>query len=153
MSHASTVDAATDKIVSAGQDGFRRRSHNVTALWLHLVFVTKYRRRLFAAAMLDFCENTMAGVCSELGAELAEFNGEPDHVHLLVAYPPTLAVSTLVRRLKGRSSYLIRREYTGICVRARTRSRLWSPSYFAASCGGAPLEVIKRYIESQDRPQ
>ena len=125
----------------------------MTALWLHLVFVTKYRRRVLTAEMLDFCRTTMASVCTELGAELVEFNGEPDHVHLLVRYPPTLAVSTLVRRLKGRSSYLIRREYTGICVRARMRSRLWTPSYFAASCGGAPLEVIKRYIESQDRPQ
>ncbi len=124
----------------------------MTALWAHLVFVTKYRRRVLNADMLDFCENTMRAVCSELGAELAEFNGEPDHIHLLVAYPPTLAVSTLVRRLKGRSSYAVRREYTGTCVRARMRSHLCSPSYFAASAGGAPLSVIKRYIENQHQP-
>lgn len=102
--------------------------------------------------MLDFCQHTMSGVCTDLGAELVEFNGEPEHVHLLVAYPPTLAISTLVRRLKGRSSYAVRREYTGTCVRARMRSHLWSPSYFAASAGGAPLSVIKRYIENQNRP-
>lgn len=83
---------------------------------------------------------------------MVEFNGEPEHVHLLVAYPPTLAICTLVRRLKGRSSYAVRREYTGTCVRAPMRSHLWSPSYFAASAAGAPLSVIKRYIENQNRP-
>jgi putative transposase len=103
--------------------------------------------------MLDFCQHTMLDVCTDLGAELVEFNGESEHVHLLlVAYPPTLAVCTLVRRLKGRSSYAVRREYTGTCARARMNSHLWSPSYFAASAGGAPLSVIKRYIENQKRP-
>ncbi|GLB86134.1 hypothetical protein SRL2020226_55340 [Mycobacterium kiyosense] len=58
----------------------------------HLVFVTKYRRRLFTGQILTFCEHTMRAVCAELDAELVEFNGEPDHVHLLVAYPPTLAI-------------------------------------------------------------
>ncbi len=63
-----------------------------------------------------------------------------------------MAVTTLVRRRKGRSSYAVRREYTGTCVRARTRSHLWSPSYFAASAAGAPLSAITRYIENQERP-
>ncbi|SON63677.1 hypothetical protein MSIMFI_05208 [Mycobacterium simulans] len=91
-------------------------------------------------------------MCADLDAELVEFNGEPEHVHLLDAYPPTLAVATLLRRLKGRYSYTVRREYTGTCVRARMPSHLWSPSHFAASAGGAPLSVIKRYIENQNRP-
>ncbi|WP_264916296.1 IS200/IS605 family transposase [Mycobacterium kiyosense] len=138
--------------VPAANNTYRRGGHSVSALWVHLVFVTKYRRRILDSAMLDFCQHTMSGVCTDLGAELVEFNGEPEHVHLLVAYPPTLAISTLVRRLKGRSSYAVRREYTGTCVRARMRSHLWSPSYFAASAAGAPLSVIKRYIENQNRP-
>jgi len=150
--HTTTVKATTDITAPAGSGTYRRGAHSVTALWVHLVFVTKYRRRILDSAMLDFCQHTMAGVCPDLGAELVEFNGEPEHVHLLVAYPPTLAISTLVRRLKGRSSYAVRREYTGTCVRARMRSHLWSPSYFAASAGGAPLSVIKRYIENQNRP-
>ncbi|KAA1243712.1 IS200/IS605 family transposase [Mycobacterium simiae] len=138
--------------VPAGSGDYRRGGHSVSALWVHLVFVTKYRRRILNSAMLDYCLQTMSGVCTDLGAELVEFNGEPEHVHLLVAYPPTLAVATLVRRLKGRSSYAVRREYTGTCVRAPMNSHLWSPSYFAASAGGAPLSVIKRYIENQNRP-
>jgi putative transposase len=91
-------------------------------------------------------------VCAELDVELVELNGEADHVHLLVAYPPTLAISTLEQRLKGRTAYAVRREFTGRCVRARMRGHLWSPSYFAVSCVGAPLSIIKQYIDGQARP-
>ncbi|WP_176234853.1 IS200/IS605 family transposase [Mycobacterium simiae] len=91
-------------------------------------------------------------MASPAGAELVAFNGEADHVHLLVSHPPTLAISTLVQRLKGRTAYAVRREYTGACVRARMRGHLWSPSYFAVSCGGAPLSIIKQYIDGQARP-
>ena len=124
----------------------------MSLLHAHLVFVTKYRRRVFTDAMLTFTENTMRSVCADLNAELVEFNGESDHVHLLVAYPPTLAISVLAQRLKGRTAHAVRREYTGVCVRARMRGHLWSPSYFAVSCGGAPLSIIKQYIDGQARP-
>jgi putative transposase len=93
----------------------------------------------------------MRAVCAELDVELVEFNGEADHVHLLVAYPPTLAISVLVQQLEGRTAYAMRREYTGACV-PRMRGHLWSPSYFAVSCGGAPLSIIKQYIDGQSRP-
>jgi putative transposase len=89
----------------------------VSALHAHLVFVTKYRRPVFTDEMLTFREHTLRAA-SELDAEPAEFNGEADHVHLLVAYPPTLAISTLVQRLKGRTAYAVRRVYTGRCVHA-----------------------------------
>jgi putative transposase len=124
----------------------------VSLLRAHLVFVTKYRRRVFTDTMPTFTENTMGSVCADLNAELVEFNGESDHLHLLVAYPPTLAISVLAQRLKGRTAHAVRREYTGVCVRARMRGHLWSPSYFAVSCGGAPLSIIKQYIDGQARP-
>jgi putative transposase len=124
----------------------------VSLLHAHLVFVTKYRRPVFTDQMLTFCERTMHAVFAEPDVELVEFNGEADHVHLLVAYPPTLAISALVQRLKGRTAHAVRREYTGACVRARMRGHLWSPSYFAVPCGGAPLSIIKQYIDGQDRP-
>ena len=102
--------------------------------------------------MLTSTETTMRGVCAELDVELVEFNGETDHVHLLVAYPPTLAISVLVQRLKGLIAHAVRRDFTGACVRTRMRGHLWSPSYFAVSCGGAPLSIIKQYIDRQARP-
>jgi putative transposase len=82
-----------------------------------------------------------------------EFNGQADHVHLLVAYPPTLAISVPVQPLKGRTAYAVRREYTGACVRARTRGHPWSPSYFALSCAGPLLSIIKQYIHGQAPPR
>ncbi len=94
----------------------------------------------------------MRAVRAEHDADLVEFNGEADHVHLLVTYPPTLAISALVQRLKGRTAYAVRREFTGRCVRARMRGHLWSPSYFAVSCAGAPLSIIKQYLDGQARP-
>lgn len=66
-----------------------------------LVFVTNFRRRVFTDDMLTLCEHTTGAVCVELHAELVEFHGEADHVRLLVAYPLTLAISTLVQRLEG----------------------------------------------------
>ena len=124
----------------------------MSLLHAHLVFVTKYRRKLFTDPMLTFTETTMRAVCAELDVDLVEFNGETDHFHVLVAYPPTLAITVLAQRLKGRTAYAVRREFTGACVRARMRSHLWSPSYFAVSCGGAPLSIIKQYIDGQARP-
>jgi putative transposase len=88
------------------------------------VFVTKFRRAVFTDPMLTFCEHTMRAVCAELDVELVEFNGETDHAHLLVHYPPILAISTLVQRLKGRTAYAVRREFTGARVRARIRGHL-----------------------------
>jgi len=102
--------------------------------------------------MLTFTEHTMRGVCADLDAELVEFNGEADPVHLLVSYPPILSISVLAQRLKCRTAYAVRREFTGACFRACMRGHLWSPSYFAVSCGGAPLSIIKQCIDGQARP-
>jgi putative transposase len=86
-----------------------------------------------------------AGVCADFGAELVVMDGEDDHVHLLVAYPPHVAVARLVNSLKGVSARRLRQRY-----RVRThREHLWSPSYLAASAGGAPLETLKAYILQQ----
>jgi len=131
---------------------YRPTRHSVSLPHAHLVFVTKYRRAVCTDTMLTFTENTMRLACDGLNAELVEFNGDTNHMHLLVAYPPTLAISQLVQRLKGRTAYPVRREFTGVCVRANMRGHLWSPSYFAVSCGGAPLSIIKQYIDAQARP-
>jgi len=113
-----------------------------------LVFVTKYRRDVLIGEHLAYLSEVFASVCEDFGACLTECNGEDDHVHLLVEYPPTVAVSSLVNSLKGVSSRRLRARYR---VRAH-REHLWSPSYFAASCGGAPLSIIRAYVEQQRRP-
>lgn len=89
-------------------------------------------------------------VCDDFGARLLEVDGEKDHVHLLIEYPPKLAVSILVNSLKGVSSRLLRKHLPSL-VKHYWKNVLWSPSYFAASCGGAPIGIIKQYIRQQDQ--
>ena len=131
---------------------YRRGRHVVSALHVHLVFVTKYRRGVLDADMLHCCEDAMRKVCGDFGTELREFNGEDDHVYLLVEYPPKVAVSALVNSLKGVSARRLRAEFTGRVNRASMHGHFWSPSYFAASCGGPPLSIIRQYIDQQQRP-
>ncbi|GHU38903.1 IS200/IS605 family transposase [Betaproteobacteria bacterium] len=119
---------------------------------VHLVFVTKYRREVFTKAILDDLRAIFARVCTDFEAVLVEFDGEDDHVHLLVNYPPKVSVSALVNSLKGVSSRMIRQmNYPGIRKKL-WEGALWSPSYFAGSCGGAPIEIIRQYIEQQQTP-
>jgi len=102
--------------------------------------------------MLQRCEQVMAQVCADFDATLAEFNAEEDHVHLLVQYPPKVALSHLVNSLKGASSRRLRQDFDGRINQAGMRGRFWSPSYFARSCGGAPLHIVKDNIADQKRP-
>jgi putative transposase len=126
-------------------DEYRRGRQVVSALNVHLVFVTKYRRGVLTSDQLDALRDVFARVCADFGADLLEMDGEDDHVHLLVAYPPQVAVARLVNSLKGVSARRLHRRY-----QMRThREHRWSPSYFAASAGGAPLEVLKQYVRQQ----
>ena len=129
----------------------RSGRHCVFNMHVHLIFLTKYRKNVFNLDMLDAMEGMFKKVCLDFEAELTEFNGEDDHVHLLINYPPKVAVSNLVNSLKGVSSRHLRKDFPEIKNKLWGGS-LWSPSYFASSCGGAPLEIIKQYIEQQQTP-
>lgn len=131
---------------------YRHGRHCVYLMHIHLVFVTKYRRFCFTKRVLDHIREVMNKVCIGFDAELVEFEGEGDHVHLLVNYPPKVSISKLVNSLKGVSSRHIRKmEYPEV-QKKLWGTKLWSTSYFAGSCGGANLDVIRKYIESQERP-
>jgi putative transposase len=130
----------------------RTGRHCIFMLHVHLVFVTKYRRGVFTKEVIEDLRGIFTKVCTDFEAELVEFDGEDDHVHLLVNYPPKVAVSKLVNSLKGVSSYLIRKKNYPSVQNKLWGSALWSPSYFAGSCGGAPIEVIRKYIEQQQTP-
>ncbi|HYG91062.1 MAG TPA: IS200/IS605 family transposase [Azospirillum sp.] len=133
------------------ESDFRPGRHCVFAMHVHLVFVTKYRRHVFTKAVLDDARTIFASVCADFGAELIKMDGEDDHVHLLVNYPPKVAISTLVNSLKGVSSRRLRQNHPAL-VRRYWKGVLWSPSYFASSCGGAPISIIRQYIEQQRTP-
>lgn len=134
------------------QDELKHGRHVVFRLHVHLVFVPKYRRKIFDADALDRLKNAFSTVCGAFEATLDEFNGEWDHVHLLVQYPPKVSISALVNSLKGISARRLRQDRPDI-ARRYWRGGLWSASYFAASCGGAPIEVLRQYIEQQRAPE
>jgi putative transposase len=116
-----------------------------------LVFVTKYSRRVFDKNAITQLQTIFQDVCAGFEARLVEANGERDHVHLLVEYPPKAPVSYLVNSLKGVSSRLLRKQRPDI-KKHYWKGVLWSPSYFAASCGGAPIDIIRQYVEQQNAP-
>jgi putative transposase len=130
----------------------RRGRTCVFLMHVHLVFVTKYRRKIFTKLILQELREIFQSVCRDFESTLVEFEGEGDHVHLLIEYPPKVAVSKLVNSLKGVSSRLIRKQNYPTIQKALWGGNLWSPSYFAGACGGAPLSIIRQYIEQQQTP-
>ncbi len=107
------------------------------ALHAHLVFVTKFRHNVFGDAHLSRMEQIMRDVCRDFESDLVEFNGENNHVHLLVNFPPKVAIAKLVNSLKGVSSRRIRQEFPDLRRHYYRANKLWSGSYFAGSLGGA----------------
>ena len=129
----------------------RKGRHVVYSLHVHLVFVTIYRRGVFKAEHLEYMREIFESICADFECQLSEFNGESDHVHLLIHYPPKVQLSKLVNSLKGVSSRRLTQKF-GRLHRWYYKGALWSPSYFAGSVGGAPISVLKQYIEQQNCP-
>ncbi len=122
-------------------------------IWSASTTTTQYVSAIWVVVLC--CQSAarrMREVCQDFEAELKQFNGEQDHVHLLVHYPPKVQLSKLVNSLKGVSSRRLRQEYDAHVRRYLWGGHFWSGSYFAGSCGGAPLTVVKQYIENQQRP-
>lgn len=139
-------------LVYGKETDLRLGRHVVFNLHVHLVFVAKYRRKVFTKEILDDMRQIFESVCTDFEAQLVEFDGENDHVHLLINYPPKVSISKLVNSLKGVSSRMIRQKnYPGIREKL-WGGALWSPSYFAGSCGGASISIIRQYIEQQNTP-
>jgi putative transposase len=112
----------------------------------HVVWCPKYRRKVLVEAVAERLAQIIREVCQEQQAEVLSLEIMPDHVHLLVECDPQFGIHRLVRRIKGRSSRLLRQEYPKLKTRMPT---LWTNSYFVATVEGAPLSVIQQYIESQ----
>ncbi len=131
--------------------GYLRKRHSVTKLVVHLVFTTKYRRKLFDGYMIQQLRESFESACEKLECELLEMDGEKDHVHLLIAYPPKLAISVMVNNLKSTSSRRLRLLNTHLTAQSKS-GLMWSRSYFACSAGGATIETLKDYVNSQNTP-
>lgn len=131
----------------------RKGRHVVYAMHAHLVFVTKRRGKVFNKKHLDYLKTIFTTICGKFECEIIEFNGEPDHIHLLLNYPPKVTIAELVNILKGVSSRRFKQEFPemeNFWSIKKSKNALWSPSYFAGSVGGAPLSILRQYIENQN---
>lgn len=132
-------------------ESIRKGRHVVFNLHAHIVFVTKYRKNVFLLSHLEAMKKIFEQICSSHDVILEEFNGEENHVHLLLHFPPKTRLSYLINALKSISSRELKKQFIDLQKRYY-KGHLWSPSYFIASCGGAPLAIIKQYIEQQNSP-
>jgi putative transposase len=131
---------------------FQSGAHSVHDLHAHLVFTPKYRRQVMTDRVTAALRDAFTEVCAHLGCELTAFETDGDHAHLLIRYQPKISVSQLVSALKSTSSARVRGQHWPEVDRALRGNHFWSPSYSAVSAGGAPLAVVKAYVENQQAP-
>lgn len=129
---------------------YARRRHSVALLHAHLIFATKYRRQVLTPRVFDALRRSVAQTAKAIGVTIEAIEADQDHVHLLFAFPPHLALATIAQRIKGASSRHIRQQRFPDVLRKLWGRHLWSPSYCVVSCGGAPLDVVKRYVDNQN---
>ena len=128
---------------------YRRKRHSVSLLHAHLVFCVKYRRRAITRRVFDVLRASMRRSAAALEVDIVAIESDGDHLHVMICHPPRLALSKIVQRLKGASSRALRLKRFPEVLRRLWGSAFWSPSYFVVSCGGAPLEVVKSYVDNQ----
>lgn len=134
------------------KDNWRTGRSVVYKNTVHLVFITKYRKKVFTDFLLKITEETIRETCSQMESELLEFNGEQNHIHLIASVHPKYSLSSFIGKLKGKTSYVLRRDHADLIQHALWGAHFWSPSYCVVSTGGASIEVVAKYIESQNRP-
>ncbi|MGY2800883.1 IS200/IS605 family transposase [Thermostichus sp. MS-CIW-25] len=128
--------------------GLRRDRNSVSSLQAHLVFVTQYKRRILTQEGLDLIAAAFKSVAQSMDFEILKFNGGADHIHLLIFYPPKWSISRWLTLSRVSS----RRYGQAKFPKPYGKTALWSPSYFASSVGGAPLQVLVAYSQNQEKP-
>lgn len=129
---------------------YRKGYRSVYNLTAHVVFVTKYRRKVIAGTTLEELEDVFKSVLEKWDSELIEFNGESDHVHLLISYPPQTRLSDLIANLKSTSSKTMWKLHDSYLKTVYWKNKVfWTGAYFVTSCGGVTIEQLKQYVENQ----
>ena len=131
-------------------DNYRRGSHSVYLLTYHIIFVTKYRKKVITDEMGDFMKNHAAYLCGRMNCDMLSAETDEDHIHMLISMPPDVAPVKLINTLKSQLSKEVRIEYREHIEKYLWGDALfWSRSYFCATTGSVSLETVKKYIESQ----
>jgi putative transposase len=124
-----------------------KTNHNVVySCKYHVVWCPKYRRKVLVDGVDTRLKQLIEATCEELHVDIIEMEIMPDHVHLLIEVDPQFGIHKAVKQIKGRTSRILRQEFEWLNSRLPT---LWTNSYFVSTIGGAPLAVIKQYIENQ----
>ena len=126
---------------------YRRGSHSVFELHIHIVWCTKYRKKVLKNDVGTRLRDLSRQICSDMGVDILSGVVAKDHVHVLVSIPPQMSVSKLVQKVKGKRSYKLQREF-GSLRKEYWGQRMWARGYFACSTGNVSDEVIKAYIKS-----
>ena len=135
-------------------------ARSVSELKAHLVLVPKYRRKLFNKPMIIRLEEIIKQLLKKWGCKCIEINGEKElltaalrsHIHLLFQYTPQVQLSKLVNNIKTVSSRYLKKEFQDRFEKYYWKDALWSGSYYISSCGGVTVEVLKKYVQNQNRP-
>lgn len=127
-------------------------ARSISSLKAHLVLVPKYRRELFNDEMLTRLETIVKDLLAKWNCQCIEVNGEKDHLHLLFQYTPQIQLSKLVNNIKTVTSRYLKQEFPDRFARFYWKDALWSSSYFISSCGGVTVDVLKKYVQEQNRP-
>jgi len=125
---------------------FKSNRNIVYSCKYHVVFCPKYRRKVLVNGIDERMKVLTRELAAELKVDVLELEVMPEHVHLLCEVDPQFGIHKFVKALKGRTSHVLRQEYAELSRRLPT---LWTNSYFVSTVGGAPLSVIKQYIEDQ----
>ena len=126
---------------------YKSNNNVVYSCKYHVVWCPKYRRKVLVGDIAERLKELIAQKAAEINAEVIEMEVMPDHVHLLIEVDPQYGINRAVRHIKGDSSHVLRSEFPSLKSRLPT---LWTNSYFVSTVGGAPLEIIKQYIENQE---
>ena len=129
---------------------YKTNNNIVFSCKYHVVWCPKYRRKVLVNGIDTRLKELINLVCQEIQVEIIEMEIMPDHVHLLLEVDPQFGIHKAVKTIKGRTSRILRQEFPELKTKLPT---LWTNSYFVSTGGGAPLEIIKKYIEGQKRSQ
>lgn len=128
---------------------FRRGRHVVSDLHAHIVLTPKYRRGVITTRVRELLVETTREVCERWEVTLDAVDGTDDHLHLLISYPPKVALASLVGAIKTAMSKTVCAQRWPEIQKALWGDHFWSPSYCVVSTGGAPLQIVQEYVENQ----
>lgn len=129
---------------------YKSNNNIVYSCKYHVVWCPKYRRKVLVNGVDSRLKELITQICQEIQVDINEMEIMPDHVHLLLEVDPQFGIHKAVKTIKGRTSRILRQEFQALRTKLPT---LWTNSYFVSTIGGAPLEIIKQYIEGQKRSQ